>query len=101
MRGGDPGVCRDEISITIDMKGGIFNQWFQYCFPDLERFRKDMYYVHRAILAACELLPVEILKCLLNSEWATDFVLGPQTLSKRLTYTNLNSKLSNGFSFVI
>lgn len=46
--------------------GGIFCQWFQRQFPDLERFRKDVRPALRAILAASEPLPVEILQRLLH-----------------------------------
>jgi hypothetical protein len=46
--------------------GGIFCQWFQRQFPDLEKFRKDIRPALRAILAAREPLPVEILQRLFN-----------------------------------
>jgi hypothetical protein len=46
--------------------GGIFCQWFQRQFPDLENFRKDIRPALRAILAAREPLPVEILQRLFN-----------------------------------
>ncbi len=46
--------------------GGIFFQWFQRQFPDLEKFRKDVRPALRAILAAREPLPVEILQRLFN-----------------------------------
>ncbi|MBL8826100.1 MAG: hypothetical protein JNM18_03890, partial [Planctomycetaceae bacterium] len=46
--------------------GGIFAQWFQRQFPDLERFRKDVRPALRAILAAREPLPVEILQRVFN-----------------------------------
>lgn len=46
--------------------GGIFLQWFQREFPDLERFRKDVRPALRAILAAREPLPVEILQRLFH-----------------------------------
>lgn len=46
--------------------GGIFIQYFQRQFPDLEKFRKDVRPALRAILAAREPLPVEILQCLFN-----------------------------------
>jgi hypothetical protein len=46
--------------------GGIFYQWFQRQFPDLEKFRRDMRPALRAILAAREPLPVEILQKLFN-----------------------------------
>ena len=46
--------------------GGIFCQWFQRQFPDLEKFRKDVRPALRAILAAREPLPVEILQRLFN-----------------------------------
>jgi len=46
--------------------GGIFYQYFQRQFPDLEKFRKDVRPALRAILAAREPLPVEILQRLFN-----------------------------------
>jgi hypothetical protein len=46
--------------------GGIFCQYFQRQFPDLEKFRKDVRPALRAILAAREPLPVEILQSLFN-----------------------------------
>jgi hypothetical protein len=46
--------------------GGIFCQWFQRQFPDLENFRKDIRPALRAILAAREPLPVEILQRLFH-----------------------------------
>ncbi|HRI16693.1 MAG TPA: hypothetical protein PLX89_27180, partial [Verrucomicrobiota bacterium] len=46
--------------------GGIFCQWFQRQFPDLEKFRQDVRPALRAILAAREPLPVEILQRLFN-----------------------------------
>ena len=46
--------------------GGIFSQWFQRQFPDLERFRKDVRPPLRAILAAREPLPLTILQGLFN-----------------------------------
>jgi len=46
--------------------GGIFYQWFQRQFPDLEKFRKDVRPALRAIVAAREPLPVEILQRLFN-----------------------------------
>jgi hypothetical protein len=46
--------------------GGIFCQWFQRQFPDLEKFRKDIRPALRAILAAREPLPLEILQRLFN-----------------------------------
>jgi len=46
--------------------GGIFYQWFQRQFPDLEKFRKDVRPALRAILAAREPLPVEILQRLFH-----------------------------------
>ncbi len=42
--------------------GGIFCQYFQRQFPDLDKFRKDVRPALRAILAAREPLPVEILQ---------------------------------------
>lgn len=46
--------------------GGIFHQWFQRQFPDLEKFRQAVRPALRAILAAREPLPVEILQRLFN-----------------------------------
>ncbi|MFH0783078.1 MAG: toll/interleukin-1 receptor domain-containing protein [Pseudomonadota bacterium] len=46
--------------------GGIFFQYFQRQFPDLDKFRKDVRPALRAILAAREPLPVEILQRLFN-----------------------------------
>jgi hypothetical protein len=46
--------------------GGIFAQYFQRLFPDLEKFRKDVRPALRAILAAREPLPIEILQRLFN-----------------------------------
>jgi hypothetical protein len=46
--------------------GGIFCQWFQRQFPDLEKFRQDVRPALRAILAAREPLPMEILQRLFN-----------------------------------
>jgi hypothetical protein len=46
--------------------GGIFFQYFQRQFPDLEKFRKDVRPTLRAILAAREPLPVEILQRLFH-----------------------------------
>jgi hypothetical protein len=46
--------------------GGIFCQYFRRQFPDLEKFRKDVRPALRAILAAFEPLPVEILQRLFN-----------------------------------
>ncbi|MCX6875105.1 MAG: TIR domain-containing protein [Verrucomicrobia bacterium] len=46
--------------------GGIFFQYFQRQFPDMEKFRKDVHPALRAILAAREPLPVEILQRLFN-----------------------------------
>jgi hypothetical protein len=46
--------------------GGIFCQWFQRQFPDLEKYRQDVRPALRAILAAREPLPVEILQRLFN-----------------------------------
>ncbi|HUT34704.1 MAG TPA: toll/interleukin-1 receptor domain-containing protein [Planctomycetota bacterium] len=46
--------------------GGIFFQYFQRQFPDLEKFRKDVRPALRAILAAREPLPMEILQRLFN-----------------------------------
>ncbi len=46
--------------------GGKFFKDFQRYFPDLEKFRKDVRPALRAILAACEPLPLEILQRLFN-----------------------------------
>ena len=46
--------------------GGIFYQWFQRQFPDLERFRTDVRPALRDILAAREPLPVEVLQRLFH-----------------------------------
>jgi len=46
--------------------GGIFCHYFQRQFPDLEKFRKDVRPALRAILAAREPLPVEILRRLFD-----------------------------------
>lgn len=46
--------------------GGIFFQYFQRQFPELEKFRKGVRPALRAILAAREPLPVEILQRLFN-----------------------------------
>jgi len=46
--------------------GGIFCQWFQRQFPDLETFRKDVRPALRAVLAAREPLPLEILQRLFH-----------------------------------
>jgi len=46
--------------------GGVFCQWFQRQFPDIEGFRKDVRPALRAILAAREPLPLEILQRLFN-----------------------------------
>src|SRR5271165_1290969 len=46
--------------------GGVFFQWFQRQFPDLENFRTDVRPALRTILAAREQLPIEILEHLLN-----------------------------------
>ncbi len=56
--------------------GGIFFQWFQRQFPDLEKFRQDVRPALRAILAAREPLPVEILQRLFNwqEEELRDFI---------------------------
>jgi len=48
--------------------GGIFAQYFQRQFPDLEKFHKEIRPALRAILAACEPLPLEILQKLFNLE---------------------------------
>ncbi len=45
---------------------GKFFMGFQRYFPDLEKFRKDVRPALRAILAACEPLPLEILQNLLK-----------------------------------
>ena len=66
--------------------GGIFCQWFQRQFPDLEKFRKDVRPALRAILAAREPLPVEILQRLFNwqDEELRDFT---RTLGSLFTVT--------------
>jgi hypothetical protein len=46
--------------------GGIFYQWFQRQFRDMETFRKDVRPALRAILTAREPLPVEILQRLFS-----------------------------------
>jgi hypothetical protein len=46
--------------------GGIFADYFKRQFPDLEKFRKDVRPALRAVLAAREPLPVEILQRLFN-----------------------------------
>jgi len=46
--------------------GGVFHQYFQRQFPDLETFRRDVRPALRTILAAREPLPVEILQRLFN-----------------------------------
>jgi hypothetical protein len=48
--------------------GGIFAQYFQRQFPDLEKFRKEIRPALRAILAAREPLPLEILQKLFKWE---------------------------------
>jgi hypothetical protein len=48
--------------------GEIFAQYFQRQFPDLEKFRKEIRPALRAILAAREPLPLEILQKLFNWE---------------------------------
>ena len=48
--------------------GGIFCQYFQRQFPGIEKFRRDVRPALRAILAAREPLPVEILQRLFNWE---------------------------------
>jgi len=48
--------------------GGIFAQYFQRQFPDLEKFRKEIRPALRAILAAREPLPLEILQKLFDWE---------------------------------
>jgi tetratricopeptide (TPR) repeat protein len=56
--------------------GGIFDQYFKRLFPDLEKFRNDVRPALRAILAAREPLPVEILQRLFNwqEEELRDFI---------------------------
>ncbi|MGA2170139.1 MAG: toll/interleukin-1 receptor domain-containing protein [Terracidiphilus sp.] len=46
--------------------GGVFFQYFQRQFPDLEKYRRDVRPALRAILAAREPLPIEILQRLFN-----------------------------------
>ena len=48
--------------------GGSFAQWFQRQFPDLEQFRRQIRPALRAILAAREPLPAEILQRLFGWE---------------------------------
>ena len=55
--------CRDEFPQGL---GGIFFQYFQRQFPDLDNFRKNVRPALRAILAAREPLPVQILQRLFN-----------------------------------
>ena len=50
--------------------GGIFSQFFDRQFPDLEKFRKDVRPTLRAILAAREPLPVKILQT--HFRWADE-----------------------------
>jgi hypothetical protein len=66
--------------------GGIFFQYFQRQFPDLEKFRKDVRPALRAILAAREPLSVEILQRLFNwqDEGLRDFA---RTLGSLLPVT--------------
>ena len=47
--------------------GGVYSDWFLRQFPDLEEFRKDVRPALRAILAAPEPLPMEVLQRLI--EW--------------------------------
>jgi len=56
--------------------GGIFAQYFHRQFPDLEKFRKEIRPALRAILAAREPLPIEILLKLFNwqDEELRDFI---------------------------
>jgi hypothetical protein len=56
--------------------GGIFAQYFHRQFPDLEKFRKEIQPALRAILAAREPLPIEILQKLVNwqDEELRDFI---------------------------
>ena len=46
--------------------GGVFWQFFERQFPDVDQFRKDVRPALRAILAAREALPMEILQLLFN-----------------------------------
>lgn len=46
--------------------GGVFFQYFQRLFPDLKKFRRDVRPALRAILAAREPLPTEIVQRLFN-----------------------------------
>ena len=46
--------------------GGIFAQYFKRRFPDIEKFRKNIRPILRAILATREPLPIEILQQLFN-----------------------------------
>jgi len=68
-------VCHDlqQGHLTLDRLdafpqglGGIFWQFFERQYPDLEEFRREIRPVLRAILAALEPLPVEILQRLFN-----------------------------------
>lgn len=56
--------------------GGIFHQWFQRQFSDLDKFRQDVRPALRVILAAREPLPVETLQRLFHweDEGLHDFV---------------------------
>jgi TIR domain/NACHT domain len=56
--------------------GGIFHQWFQRQFPDLEEFRKHTRPALRAILAAREPLPLAVIQSLFDwqDEEVQDFV---------------------------
>jgi hypothetical protein len=67
--------------------GGVFWQFFQRQFPDLEKFRKDVHPALRAILAAREPLPMEILQRLFSwqDEELRDFT---RTLGSLFPVTN-------------
>mgnify|MGYP006293644379 CR=1 FL=1 len=66
--------------------GAIFYRWFQRQFPDVEHFRNNIRPALRAILAAREPLPVEILKQLFDwqDEELRDFI---RTLGSLFTVT--------------
>jgi len=75
--------------------GGIFVQYFQRQFPDLEKFRKEVRPGLRAILAAREPLPLEILQKLFNwrDEELQDFIF---TLGSLFPVTiDLSGKILN------
>jgi hypothetical protein len=61
-------ISLDQLDHFPQGLGGIFLQFFDRQFPDLEKFRKDVRPTLRAILAAREPLPVEILQT--HFDWA-------------------------------